>query len=391
LATADQNLQEAESALAAAKTAGQDDEIEVAQNTLNGAIARQVTAAGCVEHAEEQVGNAQTDKDEAEAKFKEAEEIATNTAFAAEVARNNLLTSSVEFPETLPPQACPDETKFGSKRSLWVMGLVLGFIAVPLLFAFFFAEVIAPDAAARVTLFWILAAVLVSSSISIMAVYSFITSGALGPLVGVVALLALGLMTFVVFTLEPTSAQGTRVLITSLFVIGTITVAFILVLSVTFGRWPNAVALERFARGKEIFTGLLGILGTIVGFYFGNVESKQPLVDARAAVNIAQADFDRATAAFTKAELAVKKAEEAPEADEVTTAQKLFDNTTDVAKKPDAKNVLDAAKKAAKKIRDVEVENAKTVKNEAEAKKLVAQKALDDATATLKALNGPAG
>ncbi|MEZ4733759.1 MAG: hypothetical protein R3E79_42220 [Caldilineaceae bacterium] len=61
-----------------------------------------------------------------------------------------------------------------------------------------------------------------------------------------------------------------RGLITFLFAIGTIGLAFVLALSVlTHGNDEESEA--RFERGKEVLTIFIGILGTIIGFYFGSL------------------------------------------------------------------------------------------------------------------------
>jgi hypothetical protein len=58
-----------------------------------------------------------------------------------------------------------------------------------------------------------------------------------------------------------------RGFITVLFGVGTIGIALILILSAVF--LTDERAKERFDRGKEILSLLLGIFGTIVGFYYG--------------------------------------------------------------------------------------------------------------------------
>jgi len=64
-----------------------------------------------------------------------------------------------------------------------------------------------------------------------------------------------------------------RGLITFLIAIATVAIAIILALSAVISD-PNAVK-ERFALGKEVLSILIGVLGTIVGFYFGSAITGQ--------------------------------------------------------------------------------------------------------------------
>lgn len=64
---------------------------------------------------------------------------------------------------------------------------------------------------------------------------------------------------------DPAYARG---LITFLFSLGTIIIAIVLTLYAV-SRGPGAKA-ESFTHAKEILTILVGILGTIIGFYFGS-------------------------------------------------------------------------------------------------------------------------
>lgn len=57
-----------------------------------------------------------------------------------------------------------------------------------------------------------------------------------------------------------------RGVITFVISLSTIAVAFVLVYQAFFATEPQD---DRFRRGREVFTGLMGVLGTIVGFYFG--------------------------------------------------------------------------------------------------------------------------
>ncbi|HXN89220.1 MAG TPA: hypothetical protein VN890_07705 [Methylocella sp.] len=65
-----------------------------------------------------------------------------------------------------------------------------------------------------------------------------------------------------------------RGLITYLFAIVTIGIAVALVMAALTGPAPTASNDARFQRGKEILSLLLGVFGTIVGFYFGSEVAK---------------------------------------------------------------------------------------------------------------------
>lgn len=66
---------------------------------------------------------------------------------------------------------------------------------------------------------------------------------------------------------DPAAARG---LITFTISVATIGLAFTLVYHAFYAAESSD---DRFRRGREVFTGLMGILGTIVGFYFGSTES----------------------------------------------------------------------------------------------------------------------
>jgi hypothetical protein len=71
---------------------------------------------------------------------------------------------------------------------------------------------------------------------------------------------------------DPTRARG---LITFLIAITTIAIAIMLAISSIFGLGSGDDPEKRFDRGKQVLSVMIGILGTIVGFYFGS-EKSQP-------------------------------------------------------------------------------------------------------------------
>lgn len=66
-------------------------------------------------------------------------------------------------------------------------------------------------------------------------------------------------------------SEAARGLITFLIAFTTVALAVILVLASIMSSGDNLK--ERFEQGREIFTSLVGILGTIVGFYFGATQA----------------------------------------------------------------------------------------------------------------------
>lgn len=123
------------------------------------------------------------------------------------------------------------------------------------------------------------------------------TTTAVSPLIGVGVLMLVGL--YVLYVIwdalreqdnllgalkEPEVARG---LITFLIAIVTIAIAIILTLYVAMSNAAEATVKERFAMGKEVLTVLVGILGTIVGFYFGANQSAPAA--SSAAIQIAPA------------------------------------------------------------------------------------------------------
>jgi hypothetical protein len=99
---------------------------------------------------------------------------------------------------------------------------------------------------------------------------------------GVIALLAAAVLGIDKGVLGNMSrSEFARGLITYLFAVVTIGTAVVLVLSALLEP-ANDVQEKRFQRGKEILALLLGVFGTIVGFYFGQAQPSQAGTEALA-------------------------------------------------------------------------------------------------------------
>ena len=106
-------------------------------------------------------------------------------------------------------------------------------------------------------------------------------------LIGVVTLAFVGVVIFGAYKLQVFSTDlnliksaddGARILITFLVAVATVAIAFLAILTAMVIREYK----ERFALAKEVLTLLVGILGTIVGFYFGTAGNTMQNTNANA-------------------------------------------------------------------------------------------------------------
>jgi hypothetical protein len=79
---------------------------------------------------------------------------------------------------------------------------------------------------------------------------------------------------------DRTVARG---LITFLITLTTVGIAILLAISTIFGSSGDADD-KRFDKGKQVLSLLIGLLGTIVGFYFGSSQDNKPTVQPQASV-----------------------------------------------------------------------------------------------------------
>lgn len=116
-------------------------------------------------------------------------------------------------------------------------------------------------------------------------ILSFISSKlTISNLIGFLVFIALGFLIYGVIWRSESfvllrDVEVARGLITFLIAIATVALALILTLAVLIGESSDIE--KRFTQGKEVLTVLIGVLGTIVGFYFGKAsvdEAQNPQV-----------------------------------------------------------------------------------------------------------------
>lgn len=74
------------------------------------------------------------------------------------------------------------------------------------------------------------------------------------------------------------NADFARGLITVVIILAFVILGIILILSALFGTLGDTTESDaRFRRAREVYTSVVGIVGTIVGFYFGSVSTTEAL------------------------------------------------------------------------------------------------------------------
>jgi hypothetical protein len=91
--------------------------------------------------------------------------------------------------------------------------------------------------------------------------------------------------------------ENARGLITYILAVGTMAIALVLVMAALLGGEQSA---ENFGRGKEVLTILIGVFGTILGFYYGSESSQRKAGLEISPFVVAQSVDRMKTALFTK-------------------------------------------------------------------------------------------
>lgn len=92
---------------------------------------------------------------------------------------------------------------------------------------------------------------------------------------GIVVMLVAGLFVKSSIVRELANVDLARGVITFIFAVGTIGIALLLTLGALLGNHT----IEAFTKAKEVLTVLIGVFGTILGFYFGTAEKSGGTVE----------------------------------------------------------------------------------------------------------------
>ena len=93
------------------------------------------------------------------------------------------------------------------------------------------------------------------------------------PALALVVVIILGITGKIPIVHELSNTDAARGLITFIFTMGTMFIALLLAIGALLGDQPEQI----FAKGKEVLTVLIGVFGTILGFYFGTTGNAQKI------------------------------------------------------------------------------------------------------------------
>jgi hypothetical protein len=93
------------------------------------------------------------------------------------------------------------------------------------------------------------------------------------PALALVVLIILGITGNTPIVHDLANTDAARGLITFIFTMGTMFIALLLAIGALLGDQPEQI----FAKGKEVLTVLIGVFGTILGFYFGTAGGAQKI------------------------------------------------------------------------------------------------------------------
>jgi len=134
-------------------------------------------------------------------------------------------------------------------------------------------EVLKGDNQSLVSYLWFPAAAVVIA-LFIYALIPVILKGQIVSVASIIGVAALGLSVYVAYTYPFDNVARGRALITIFLVLGIVSLALIVSLSAVLAKYGNNQQYldKRLDVAKSVFATLVGVLGTVVGFYFGTAE-----------------------------------------------------------------------------------------------------------------------